>query len=130
MIIIPFVGMIVRNSFRQKEWFLESKIASKGEPRGDQRRPRGGQKEPKDHQNGPREIIPFVGMTVRNSFHQKEWFLESKIHPKGSRGETKGAQGGDRRSQKSTKMDQRRSFLLLSASLLLAYQPSAVRNVF
>ena len=60
MIIIPFVGMIVRNSFRQKEWFLESKIASKGEPRGDQRRPRGGQKEPKEHQNGPKKIIPFV----------------------------------------------------------------------
>ena len=118
MIIIPFVGMIVRNSFRQKEWFLESKIASKGEPRGDQRRPRGGQKEPKDHQNGPREIIPFVGMTVRNSFHQKEWFLESKIHPKqrGAEGRPKAPKGGTegaKRAPKWTKEDH--SFCCLPA---------------
>ena len=97
MIIIPFVGMIVRNSFRQKEWFLESKIASKGEPRGDQRRPRGGRKEPKDHQNGPREIIPFVGMIVRNLFRQKEWLLESKIAPKGgARGDQRRPRGGQK----------------------------------
>ena len=66
--------------------------SSKSEPRGAYGRPtepreangrlKEGQREPKEHQNGPTEFIPFVGMTVRNSFRQKERLLESKIAPK------------------------------------------------
>ena len=86
--IIPFVGMIVHNSFRQKEWLLVSKIAPKVGPKWptwhhfDQSEPRGAQKEPKVGQTEPREGIPFVGMIVHNSFRQKEWLLASKIASK------------------------------------------------
>ena len=34
------------------------------------------------HKMGQWEIIPFDGMTVRNSFRQKEWLQKSNIAPK------------------------------------------------